>query len=44
VQKEGTPPHQVIHVVADRLEDLSALLDSLNAGDGAVPVTSRNFH
>jgi len=29
LQIEGTPPHQVIHVVAERLVDLTPLLSSL---------------
>ena len=50
VQKEGPRPYQVIHVVADRLVDLSALLDSLDAAPGAaaarppIAVPSRDFH
>jgi error-prone DNA polymerase len=51
VQKEGRAPYQVIHLVAERLFDLSPLLDSLDAAPepGAasrppVPVPSRDFH
>jgi error-prone DNA polymerase len=48
VQKEGDTPYRVIHVVADRLSDLSPLLDSLDRSPIVrhPPITtpSRDFH
>ncbi|MCZ6849076.1 MAG: error-prone DNA polymerase [Alphaproteobacteria bacterium] len=48
VQKEGAAPYGVIHVVAERLVDLSALLDSLDQSPGAartpIAIPSRDFH
>ena len=48
VQKEGDAPYRVIHVVAERLTDLSPLLDSLDQSPAAerAPLTtpSRDFH
>jgi error-prone DNA polymerase len=39
LQIEGQPPHQVIHVVAERLTDLSGLLQDLRE-DSAAPVVN----
>ena len=48
VQKEGRAPYQVIHLVAERLVDLSALLDSLDHSPGParppITIVSRDFH
>ena len=48
VQKEGDAPYRVIHVVAERLTDLSPLLDSLDQSPATerAPLTtpSRDFH
>ncbi|MCZ6637461.1 MAG: error-prone DNA polymerase, partial [Alphaproteobacteria bacterium] len=48
VQKEGIAPYRVIHVVAERLTDLSPMLDSLDRAPiiSHAPLTtpSRNFH
>ena len=38
LQREG----RVIHIIAERFEDLTADLDTL--GHGSVPVPARNFH
>lgn len=34
LQIEGKAPQQVVHVVAERLIDMTALLDTLREGDG----------
>jgi error-prone DNA polymerase len=44
---EGRAPYQVIHLVAERLIDLSPLLDSLDSAAGhraPITVPSRDFH
>jgi error-prone DNA polymerase len=43
-EHEGTAPHRVTHVIAERLYDLSGLLDSLDEGSGEIPVLSHDFH
>jgi hypothetical protein len=50
VQVEGRPPHQVIHVVAERLLDMSDLLATLEEDaaaceeKGGLAIRSRDFH
>jgi error-prone DNA polymerase len=43
-EHEGSTPHRVTHVIAERLYDLSGLLDSLDEGSGEIAVPSRDFH
>jgi error-prone DNA polymerase len=41
LQIEGKPPHQVIHVVAERLTDLSAMLQTLREDSMTLAETSQ---
>jgi error-prone DNA polymerase len=43
-EHEGTPPHRVTHVIAERLYDLSGLLDSLDESGEPIAVPSHDFH
>jgi error-prone DNA polymerase len=43
-EHEGTPPHRVTHVIAERLYDLSGLLDSLDESGEPIAVPSYDFH
>ncbi len=43
VEHEGNPPHRVTHVIAERLYDLSDLLDGLDEAGGRMAVASRDF-
>ncbi len=43
VEHEGNPPHRVTHVIAERLYDLSDLLDGLDEASGRMAVASRDF-
>jgi error-prone DNA polymerase len=43
-EHEGTAPHRVTHVIAERLYDLSGLLDSLDEGNEPIAVPSHDFH
>ncbi|MGE0650656.1 MAG: error-prone DNA polymerase [Alphaproteobacteria bacterium] len=43
-EHEGSAPHRVTHVIAERLYDLSEWLDSLDEGGEPIAVPSHDFH